>query len=225
MINFIKKERVYMLLLLGAIFISACTSKNKKDKAIDFNTLSNASDYDENQKNSPEVKEINWYDSLTVYNKQLIDSLKSSHLQIELNDTTLFPDRFGALETQKINLITQDNFISLYTWDFVDSLKTKSAFYNWLDCFGTACKSIQINEEAKLNKLHTSIFVYPNKIVYIESQKALPLEKLLILPEYKKAKNKILKPLHIVFQAKGKKAKWMMLDDEGEVVEVKSPQK
>lgn len=218
MILSIKSLQKHIFLAMFSVLLLACNSQQKKEDLIDFNTLSKASDYTENQKETIVSTDVNWYDSLIPYNKLLFDSLKIADVKITLLDTTLFPDRFGALQTQKFNLENEDNLISFYTWDFKDSLKTKTAFYNWLDCFGLSCKSIRLNEEVKLNSTNTCILVYPTKLIYSESKKPLNLEKILISPETKKNQKEIQKPLYIVFQAKGKKAKWLKVDAEGKLI-------
>jgi hypothetical protein len=196
----------------------ACSADKTPEKTIDFDTLSHASDYDETAGDSADTAPVNWYDSLAPYNKQLLDSLQFPEPVLSRLDTTLFPDRFGALTSQKFLVQQNDQEIAISTWDFKDSLKTKTAFYNWLDCFGLACKSIRVEEEVKLNAKHTAILVYAQKLVYLESNKALDLKKIILVPPSKKASKIPAKPLYIVFQPKGKKASWLKLDEKGELV-------
>lgn len=54
-------------------------------------------------------------------------------------------------------------------YTFSDSLKTKNAFYNWLDCFGTDCASIQLNKNFEGLESNPSItLVYDTVIVAVE---------------------------------------------------------
>jgi hypothetical protein len=58
---------------------------------------------------------------------------------------------------------------SVYYYTFSDSVKTKSAFYNWLDCFGKDCNEVKLNQDVESVK-STPMFtlVYDTTIVAVE---------------------------------------------------------
>lgn len=55
-------------------------------------------------------------------------------------------DRFGAKSSVKIE--NSESYGVWYIYQFSDSLKTRNALYNWLDCFTSSCLSIQLNQSA-----------------------------------------------------------------------------
>lgn len=104
-------------------------------------------------------------DTTTQTNLQIVPSTIGAFInsQLSLYDTTTHSkthsiDRFGYSSFQKIefrgkktvpygktNMVTPVADLFLYT--FIDTLKTKNAFYNWLDCFGSDCNAVKLNED------------------------------------------------------------------------------
>jgi hypothetical protein len=57
----------------------------------------------------------------------------------------------------------------LYYYTFSDTLKTKNAFYNWLDCFGKDCQLLKLNEEIKTLETNPVFsLIYDTTIVVID---------------------------------------------------------
>lgn len=55
---------------------------------------------------------------------------------------------------------------SFYYYSFADSIKTKNAFYNWLDCFGGECQQIKLFDDSSAIKMPPAyIAVYDTVIV------------------------------------------------------------
>lgn len=87
-------------------------------------------------------------------------------------------DRFGYSTTAKLKFTgrtvqgtAQDKLptASVCYYTFTDSIKTKNAFYNWLDCFGTNCESIQLNKKVDKIEANPSLtLVYDTTIVAVE---------------------------------------------------------
>ena len=66
-------------------------------------------------------------------------------------------------ETSRLNPTAE-----VYYYTFSDSLKTKNAFYNWLDCFGSDCNSVSLNEDIDAIKTPPlTTWVYDTTIVVI----------------------------------------------------------
>ena len=56
-----------------------------------------------------------------------------------------------------------------FYYTFNDSIKTKNAFYNWLDCFGVECDMIKLNEDIEHIKTPPQFaLVYDTVIIAIE---------------------------------------------------------
>lgn len=89
-------------------------------------------------------------------------------------------DRFGFTYSYKLDFRGHEDIpsgekgslepvASLYYYSFSDTLKTKNAFYNWLDCFGSSCESVQLNKNAEeLDIVSGFGVVYDTVIVSVE---------------------------------------------------------
>ena len=89
-------------------------------------------------------------------------------------------DRFGYSSFQKIqfkgkntvsygktNMVTP--IATLFLYNFSDTLKTKNAFYNWLDCYGSDCNPVKLNEDVTSIKTPPMFtLVYDTCIVTVE---------------------------------------------------------
>lgn len=88
-------------------------------------------------------------------------------------------DRFGFSHSYKLDFKekipsnqpaeTQGFSASVYYYTFSDTLKTKNAFYNWLDCFGKSCAEIKPGQSSEeLDALPSSAIVYDTTVIAIE---------------------------------------------------------
>lgn len=89
-------------------------------------------------------------------------------------------DRFGYNQTVKRDFIGKNKVkygktnevtpvASIFYYTFSDSLKTKNAFYNWLDCYGADCNEIKLYEDIQAIKTPPMFtVVYDTVIVAVE---------------------------------------------------------
>ncbi len=127
----------------------------------------------------------------THFALNLLDSLDKKAQWMKL-DSLLYLDRFGAKNTDKFIIKTLKDSISLLQFSFSDSTRTKNAFYNWLDCFGTSCASVRVGGKLKIPKRNTWIFVLSKQIVVLESNLHLKEQFVRTLIEKKKEKEEYL---------------------------------
>lgn len=69
--------------------------------------------------------------------------------ELEPTEKGLFLDRFHAQITAKWKHQKGNDSTFYFYYRFQDSLQTKSAFFNWLDCFGEACQTLSVLPENK----------------------------------------------------------------------------
>lgn len=81
----------------------------------------------------------------------------------------LLPNRLGYEEKQEFYFVLDSIPFYFIQWEFSDSARTINAFYNWIDCFGSDCHSMKINEEKKLDKNAFAIWVHENSLTYLTS--------------------------------------------------------
>jgi hypothetical protein len=95
------------------------------------------------------------------------------------NQTTHPMDRFGFSQREKLSFVSKTEITtksgpqhpsaSLYYYTFSDTLKTKNAFYNWLDCFGKECQLLKLNEEIKTLETNPLFsLIYDTTIVVVD---------------------------------------------------------
>lgn len=107
-----------------------------------------------------EIQEEEQIDTTTNLPKGIFEQLIANQLglydTVELN--AFHPmDRFTFNHQKKVTLKSKKTISSkadqitptaaLYYYTFSDTLKTKNALYNWLDCFGPNCEMVQLNED------------------------------------------------------------------------------
>lgn len=208
-----RRRKIFCLLPFFLFFLLSCTTK--KEETVSFDELTESSkQYQEGQEKEPYTKiKISPYDSLSAIARSFIDSLHLNHSSISVKDTNCFPDRFGAMETEKWISKTEYDSLVFFRWKFKDSTRTLNAFYNWLDCYGKNCKSIRVGDEVSFSKRAILLLLEDQHLIFIESDKKIdPAFYVAVLDalHYKKAWK------FIINQSPRKKAKWMRRDDKGE---------
>jgi hypothetical protein len=132
-------------------------------------------------------------------------------------DTLFYPQRFGPSKVETWICTNSVDSLSLVELGFSDSLKTFNAFYNWLDCFGPKCRTIQLLESFKVSGRNSLILVKSKSILFVESNHKISIEKVISGLEKKKEKQVWDYILHAV---KGKKAQWYRANN-GQLTELK----
>lgn len=124
-------------------------------------------------------------------------------------DTLLFADRFGPEKSEKwIAMNDQDSLVLLY-YRFKDSLRVKNAFYNWLDCFGDPCRSFKVGDNWRFSRRNSLTLVGPNELMIIESDNAIPTDKLRKIWQKDPKKEYWL---YLIDAKKGKKTVWKRIE-------------
>lgn len=88
-------------------------------------------------------------------------------------DSVLFPDRFGAKSVEKWIVTGPKDSLVLLRYEFKDSLRTKNAFFNWMDCFGARCTSYVIGDNVRLSKRNGLLLVGEKQLLFIEGNRPL----------------------------------------------------
>lgn len=210
------------IFLAGALTFAACTSKPAE--TVSFDDLTPDSEkYGEDDTLSKSVdKKFFYFDSITPLSQNLIDSLEFNRDFVFPLDSILFSDRFGAKQTEKWYYQTEKDSLVFFHWEFRDSLKTFNTFYNWIDCYGPKCKSIQVGMPAAFSKRATLFLVEDKHLYFVESDLKIDPEKYLSYfdgPQRKVKKFKKWK--YVVIQQPRKKAGWFARNDKGELVPIR----
>lgn len=153
------------------LLLAACGGESEKTVAYD--ELAPGSDKYKNG----EQKEAQSIDSTDERPKEspflaIVDTLmETAHW--EQWDTLLFADRFGPLFTEKWQTTGDRDSLVLLRYTFRDSLRTRNAFFNWIDCFGPAKKSYVVGDNIRIRGRAALWLVAEKEMIFIESGKAV----------------------------------------------------
>ncbi|MBL7898152.1 MAG: hypothetical protein JNJ99_06430, partial [Crocinitomicaceae bacterium] len=140
-------KKIYFGLVLFSLV--ACEQEQAPQEVISFEELAGQTGEEptlvtENQSNPIlKIEKLNDFVNSQLY---LFDTI-SNHESHPI-------DRFGYSSFSKLNfslksMVNSDSneSASLYYYSFSDTVKTQNAFYNWLDCFGKNCESVQLEKD------------------------------------------------------------------------------
>lgn len=189
--------RIFSFITLSTLlFLLACSSnaKQKKEK------IKN------NKNNHEKPKEIQKEDTLKsffeFYNQ---DSINLEITKINVNPEKTFIQRFPNKKITNL-LLESKNFLAKHLQiDYADSNAMKNAFFNFLDCYGKECESIEFYQKAKFSKTFFMLIATTKSIHIIESDNNLNPSKWINYVRF----TKIAVPIKfIIIQKKQQKAKW-----------------
>jgi len=157
------------VILLGSILI-ACQQKENKTvhlsdivpKAKHDSILSSLSDQQNEQKNI----------DLSFLPLTELKTYSISWDSIYYIDSQYFLDRFSTVETKKVAYLFDNKEFFVFQWTFSDSLKTMTAFLNWMNCFGEHCKTVELYKEENIQQNALFIAIGNSKIIEIQTASA-----------------------------------------------------
>ncbi|MNK02210.1 hypothetical protein D3C87_200300 [compost metagenome] len=203
----------FFILTAGFILLSSCS--DTESETISLEDISHTSDKFNDIDDQKEVVKVKDEKPKTAYFLTAFDSIYQDASWHKL-DSLLFPDRFGPSKLEKWYLLNKKDSIVALHYEFKDSLRTKNAFFNWIDCYGPKCASYQVGSQFKKQNRSSLFLVGEKHLIYMESAAPIAAEKLVgILNEEKKDQNWIY-----VLEIPGrKKTRWTTIR-EGEINEI-----
>lgn len=206
---------VFFIAFLVTVMVS-CSDDPAETVSLD--DISQTSDKFDHIDDSKEIEEIKDEKPEKGYFLAAFDSIYKDASWFML-DSLLFPDRFGPSKMEKWYLLNKKDSIVALHYEFKDSLRTKNAFFNWLDCYGPKCASYQVGSQFKKQNRNSLFLIGEKQLVYLESKFPIAVEKLVgILNEKKKDQNWI----YVVEIPGRKKTRWSTMK-EGEIKEFNGP--
>jgi hypothetical protein len=160
--------RYYSVLFF--LVLTACSGG--KEEVVSLDQISPSSEKNKNRKEQNSAPlEVNERPTKSVL-LPLIDGLSKDAFWKKW-DTLLFPDRFGAANSEKWLVKTSEDSLTVIYYEFKDSLRTKNAFFNWIDCFGPSRKAFKIGGNVKVPSRNVLIYVGEKNLTVIESTNLL----------------------------------------------------
>lgn len=193
------------LSLLGILLLLSCNSKEKQEVLDMKDILPSSERYQEGQNNDIEKIKQFYFDSLSTFAQLVSDTLGVKRPSVFVPDSVLFPDRFLCRSKEKWTGNNEFGEQLISVWTYNDSLETKNALFNWLDCFGKRCSSLQLFEERKVSNESFLLYATEKKMIYISSPNSLDAKTVIeslyqLIPR--------AKILYVLSQGVGRKAEW-----------------
>jgi hypothetical protein len=142
----------------------------------------------------------------SLFNIPLADSCGIRIQEFSEVKDPMFPDRFMPKSKLKLNLQAKEMSLFMGQWTYPDSVKTRNAFFNWLDCFGPECKAIKLGEEVNMQSEGLLFIINDTSITYFTSNSKLELNN---WQQYLEKQYGIDQWDMVVWQQPRKKAVWM----------------
>ena len=179
-------------------FILGCGS-NTNDKKV---KLHNKKKYYKHEKPTPNKEK----DTLIVlFDRYNQDSVNLEITKISPNLEKTFIERFPNKKIFNFILESKNSEVKHLQIDYLDSNSMKNAFFNFLDCYGKDCKSIELFQKVKFSKTFFMLLASTKSIHIIESEFNQNPKKWINLIRYSNKKDPIK---FIIVQQKQQKAKW-----------------
>ena len=182
--------------LLACFFILACSANNnqKREKIENKNI---------NNKKPKEIQKVDTLKAIFEFYNQ--DSVNLEITKINLNPEKTFIQRFPYKNATNLLVESKKNLVTHLEINYSDSNAMKNAFFNYLDCYGKDCKSIELFQKVKFSKTFFMLITTTNSIHIIESENNLNSSDWINCVRF----SKIAGPIKfIIIQKKQQKAKW-----------------
>lgn len=207
-------KKNYLFLVSIVLLITAACGGNQKDEVIDMNDITPQA------KHKDPIVKAEEKASDYGFNRTVADSIGLKVMEIDSVEEPFFVDRFSPRSQTKVYLQLEEDKILFCQWTFKDSVKTKNAFYNWIDCYGEKCKSIHFGQNVNFQKDNFRLFMNETSITYISSPLKLSTKD---WQAYLKSVSGVEEWKLIIEQSTRGKAKWMRFFDDK--LEELTPQK
>ena len=182
--------------LLAGFFILACsTNNNQKREKIENNKI-----------NNEKPKEILKEDTL----KAIFEFYNQDSVNLEITKINVIPEktfihRFPHKNATNLLVESKKNLVTHLEINYSDSNAMKNAFFNYLDCYGKDCRSIELFQKVKFSKTFFMLITTTNSIHIIESENNLNSRDWINCVRFSKTSDPIK---FIIIQKKQQKAKW-----------------
>lgn len=196
----------YLFFFSIVLLIAAACGGKQKDEVIDMKDITPHSNrnYDSTEIEKVETNDYN-------FNREVADSIGLVIMEIDSVEAPFLVDRFSPRSQTKLYLQLKQDKILFCQWSFKDSVKTKNAFYNWIDCYGEKCKSIHFGQNVNFQKDNFRMFMNDTSITYISSALKLSTKD---WQAYLKSVHGVSDWKLIIEQGTRGKAKWMRFAED-----------
>ncbi len=153
--------------------------------------------------------EVSFIDTLPKKYRYITDSLGFTTESTALPYVNPFIARFGPKKSYYFTAYSGKDSLQFSEFNFKDSVKTKTAFFNWLDRFGDKEITLHMGEEAKVSKQNLLILVNDTSIYIFQGSIKVKTDQIILRPEFLKKKWR-----YIIEQPARMKTKWFSIGED-----------
>jgi hypothetical protein len=159
--------------IISVLLLTAVACTDQPEETVGYDDLAPTSDKYSEQQNAKKIDSsfVNERPESSLF-LAIVDTMMLDSRWMKW-DTLLFPDRFGPNAQEKWMTIGSKDSLVLLRYQFKDSLRTKNAFFNWIDCFGPKCKSYTVGGNIRIPKRTALWLVGSKEMVIIEGNKTI----------------------------------------------------
>lgn len=164
-------------MVVGLIMLSCNSEKQQEVETITMEDLMGEVEETAEESVGKEIEDTlpKWSSHL----EELVYALSPQYDTASNTEKHIF-DRFGFNTSSKLKFISKNEVpygkstmvtpkAEMFVYHFSDSIKLNNAFYNWLDCFGSDCQAVRLNEDLDAIKTPPSFtLVYDTTLVTVE---------------------------------------------------------
>jgi hypothetical protein len=196
--------RLFILIPL-LLFMVSCNGKSDLEPLTMDDILPTSENYKEGDRKEKAAPDVFYFDSLQIFSQHISDTLGIKRVSVIVPDSVLFPDRFMSKSKEKWNGRNDYSDVLVSVWTYRDSLEMKNALFNWLDCFGRRCATLQLYEEKKITNKSFLLYATEKKMIYLSASSSIDVQSVLQNLQNSIPKEKVL---YVVSQGIGRKTEW-----------------
>ena len=173
-----KIKQIFFIILICIGFLACNSDEKQAVETISMEELLGDSEF-ESEENDTLTSSI---DSRTAETSNLLNLIQVVNPGYDTNALSVAHpmDRYGFSSKSKIKFVGKTdvpygktNMVTpkaeFYVYNFPDSIKLNNAFYNWLDCFGSDCDEIKLNQDVEYVKTPPSFtLIYDTVLVDVK---------------------------------------------------------
>lgn len=198
-------KNLFLPCLILAALIASCHQESSKKETISLDEVVSGSSTSKSTLDTVQAKE-----PIAVSFLKMTAKLSIPESAILTIDTLLFIDRYDHVSNYKYTVQADKKSFFAANWKFSSQAASKNAFVNWTQCYGSTCKSLNLNDSISVSNENMGMLLFGNELFYfskIKQQQFMEIIKFII------AENK-LKTIDFAFYQDGKKGvKWYQFDD------------
>jgi hypothetical protein len=167
-------KTIFHLFFILIFFVSACSKGENNSETVELEEIIPQSEreYDYTVEEDSIVPQKPIHPAVI----KLVEMLQSK--SVDKENGNHFPNRFSFESHEDYIIVKNMDTIHYSHWYYEDSLRTTSALFNWMDCFGTDCQSLRFSEELTLQSPRNfSLWATDTALIFIQADERFSIQE------------------------------------------------